>query len=291
MPQSGSRLEAKFGRGTANDLKYAVRLAGVWNIQPVDTPGSAGHWTSLALDPAGNPRISYYDISNGDLKFAEKNGGIWSAVTVDATGNVGQYTSLVLDGSGNPHISYYDGTANGLKYAVRFGTVWSSQTVDGPGTVGHYTSIALAPLGTVGISYYDGTNDDVKLALELCVATPYPGSLRLAHAAGTTTLAWTASDVGRFDVVRGDLRTLTATSGDFTAALNAITPAADVCLANDTTALTVGDTRPDPTAGNGYFYVLRGVHGCGAAGSYNTGAAGQIGDRDSEIALAGGTCP
>ena len=91
----------------------------------MDSAGTVGADTSLALDSSGNPRISYY--GNNTLKYARCDTGCdvpgnWNRETVDsAADSVGAYTSLELDSSDNPHISYYDLTNGNLKYAYASG--------------------------------------------------------------------------------------------------------------------------------------------------------------------------
>ncbi len=135
------------------DLKYAKRTGGVWMNQTVDSAGTVGLYSSLALDSSDNPHISYWDYTNSNLKYAEWNGSAWSRQTIDLAGNVGEYTSIALDSSGKPRISYYDRGQGDLRYAKFTGSAWSTQTVDSVG--GTYTSIAIDSSDNPHISYQE----------------------------------------------------------------------------------------------------------------------------------------
>lgn len=203
-------------------LAHHQAAATPFTTETVDATGTTGFWTSLAIDPQGDPHISYYDLGSGDLRYAKRIGGVWSFETVDAGGNVGSYTSIAIDAQGNPHISYHDETNLDLKYATKVGGAWTIQTVEGAGgiSLGLYTSIAIDAQGLPHISYYDQTNGNLKYARNTgggwAVQTVDGGS---SDTGMFTSLALDATGLARIsyhEVTGGDLRIAwRTTSGSF----------------------------------------------------------------------------
>lgn len=134
-----------------------------------------------------------------------------------------------------------------------------------------------------------------------CASPSFAGyPLFVSRVGGTTTVYWDSGGHNVFDLVRGSLNVLAGdcnhdavvgdcTGGNFRNALNAISPASDICMANDTITTYRVDARIDPPASGGEFYLTRQTEGCGESDSYNDGT--EVADRDPGIFAANGTCP
>ena len=162
------RTETVDGAGNAAETEQAWNRADKTEKAPAisqDVP-NVGHYSSLVMDRAGVPHISYQDITNADLKYAVQQNGEWVTETVDARGDVGEHTSIRLDAAGNAHISYYDLQNGALKFASQKAGEWTTQTVDGVGDVGAYSSLELDAHGEPHISYLDALHQTLKYSTE-----------------------------------------------------------------------------------------------------------------------------
>jgi parallel beta-helix repeat protein len=146
-----------------NIIPFTQAAAPSW-IQVVDSAGSVGWYSSIALDSLGNPHIAYSDLANGHLKYASWSGSDWSIQIVDPSGDVGRFPSLAFDLNDNPHISYYDNAQGDLKYAHWTGASWDIQVIDSVGNVGGYSSLKVDSNSRPHVSYQEITNLDLKYA-------------------------------------------------------------------------------------------------------------------------------
>jgi hypothetical protein len=138
-----------------------------------DFVGDVGQYSSIELDPSGNPVVSYYKAGTEDLRVLRCNdpycvGGDESIATPDSSFSVGSHTSLALDASGIPVVSYYLAGSSDLRL-LRCddpncsGGGESISTPDVLGWVGQYTSLQLDSSERPVIAYHDVFLGDLKV--------------------------------------------------------------------------------------------------------------------------------
>jgi len=134
--------------------------------------------------------------------------------------------------------------------------------------------------GTVSFTSPQGT-DDMALWIRKPTGAPPPPVLGVTFS-GDTAFDWSDTrDATSYDVVRGDLSILRAQ--------RSFTPSVNTCLENNGTDRHANDSA-SPAAGQGFWYLVRGVS-TGGAGSYAVGDARERPGRDAEIAASAAACP
>ena len=102
---------------------YGLDASGTWQVEAVGSgPLSYKFATSVAIDPQGNPHITYHDQANGDLKLASRTSSGWEITTIDAAGETGLFPEMVIGQDGRFHVSYFSregGSSGAVKYATR----------------------------------------------------------------------------------------------------------------------------------------------------------------------------
>ncbi|MDD5145368.1 MAG: hypothetical protein PHF44_00745 [Candidatus Pacebacteria bacterium] len=139
-----------------------------WTTTTVQTAGSVGWNSSIAIGNDGYPVISYVDTTvpgSYDLIFAKCDTGnctsssAWDTTTVHAVGDVGSSNSIAVGNDGYPVISYYDTTNYDLLFArcdtnnCTSSSNWDTATVQTAGSAGGYNSLAIGADGYPAISY------------------------------------------------------------------------------------------------------------------------------------------
>ena len=162
-------------------------------IREVDSDGSVGVGTAVAVNNLGEVVIAYFDATNLALKVAvceNKNCYNPDIETVDNSGDVGVSPAIAIRQDDRPVISYFDIANGNLKLAVCDDTICTGaniQVVDDTANVGLTSSIVLDDAGRPIISYYDVTNQQLKLAYCNNPACTAP-SLEVVDSAGNPGL-------------------------------------------------------------------------------------------------------
>jgi len=137
-------------------------------ITTVDSTGTVGLFSSIAIGADGLPVISYSGAGIKVLKCGNAACSSGNTVTmVDNSFGV-DYTSIAIGADGLPVIAVNDTTNLDLK-VVKCGNAACSSgntvsTIDSTGDKGSYLSMTINSDGLPIISYYDETDDDLEVA-------------------------------------------------------------------------------------------------------------------------------
>jgi hypothetical protein len=156
-------------------LKYARFDGTAWIRSVLEAPnsgieqshGDTGMGNSIAIDPQGNPMISYFNTES--LKFAHLVNGRWKFAVVDSFPLLDQWgwryfrSTIVLDQSGYPHIGYQ--SPLGLKHAWWDGTRWNTQLLMAHAGTTFDGAMGIDSKDNLYFSYTDPVDRTLKLAI------------------------------------------------------------------------------------------------------------------------------
>jgi hypothetical protein len=146
---SGRPVIAYYDR-IAGDLRLAQGDgAGGYSLRTLDgndamTPTDVGQHASVAVSPAGEIGVAYFDATRDDLVYLDVATGVREIVDNGVTPPdlrlVGADASLIFDESGRPAVAYQDPTNIDLLYARRLSPgTWSTEQLRGGPTPGSMT--------------------------------------------------------------------------------------------------------------------------------------------------------
>jgi hypothetical protein len=168
------------------DLKHAWKSTSgnSWNTETLDSEGTTGAWTAIAMDSNQQVNIVYQDGNN--LNHAFVSDEISYTISRRDTPGSGNWTALDTvtgetsynDTSVTPEVVYEYQISASLDESssdviTDTGFADSATVVDEGDDVGQFSRIAVAGDGTLHIAYYDEDNNDLKHAWKSPSATTW----------------------------------------------------------------------------------------------------------------------
>lgn len=133
-----------------------------WEVTTVVDDVSIGVYHSLAIDPSGNPAVSFVDITPRQLKLARFDGTAWNRQTIDAgdgTQALGNFNSLRFSPSGHPAVAYRRySSGSPLHFASYNGSSWALTPITSAGNSAQWSSLAFSPAGQPAIAFRHSSN-------------------------------------------------------------------------------------------------------------------------------------
>jgi hypothetical protein len=121
---------------------------------------AVGHWTSVAVDPNGQPQAAYRDVRFGiyEQSGQTRSGVVYSNEQVDMGNGAGRYNTLKFDDQGRPLIVHYNAFATdasgGIQLVIKEGGEWQKKQLV-PGKTSERPDFDTDGNGTWGLAYYE----------------------------------------------------------------------------------------------------------------------------------------
>jgi len=152
------------------DLAYAFKLDGQWNVETISHQGHDGWDPSLAIAPDGTVHVIAIDPeqfgTDAGVEWFSRTSGQWRVEGIGSGAIPYEFgTGLAMDAEGRLHAVDHDGdeqlraTGGGnLLYAALENDTWFIEQVDTEGDVGKFASLALDSSGHPHIAYMEWTS-------------------------------------------------------------------------------------------------------------------------------------
>ena len=205
LDSNGYEYVSHAGGEGNHDLRLTYRDAAGWHTQTLDAYGDGGWYSSLVLNSAGQPCISYYvnhlgiDMSNdGDLRYGCKGSGSFQLVTVAQGGQTGRGVSMALDAANGMHVSFIADVFDQMVYARRQGNTWVQEVLGPAKYVDDGTSLALDSQGRPHVTYLE-KNDGVTVSVHYAYRGPFGWDNKVYDSSTTTSFGYPSLDVDTRD--------------------------------------------------------------------------------------------